>query len=68
MAESLRPFEVVQDKGFQTLMKTGRPEYYLPSPSTVARDVRMVFKCMRERIAKMTMVSIEFFLIQTNEN
>jgi hypothetical protein len=68
VAESLRPFEVVQDKGFQTLMKTGRPEYYLPSPSTVARDVRLVFKCTRERIAKMIMVSIDFFLIQPNEN
>jgi hypothetical protein len=61
VAESLRPFKVVQDKGFQMLMKTGRPEYYLPSPSTVARDVQLVFKCTREHIAKMTMVSINFF-------
>ncbi|KAG1836176.1 hypothetical protein DFJ58DRAFT_669914, partial [Suillus subalutaceus] len=36
VAESLRPFEIVQDRGFQSLMKTGRPEYYLPSPSTVS--------------------------------
>jgi hypothetical protein len=61
VAESLRPFEVVQDKGFQVLMKTGRPEYYLPSPSTVARDVRLVFTRTREHIAKMTMVSIYFY-------
>jgi hypothetical protein len=57
VAESLRPFEIVEDKGFQSLMKTGRPEYYIPSPSTVARDVRMVFARTRERIAKMINVS-----------
>ncbi|KAG2120772.1 uncharacterized protein F5147DRAFT_741689 [Suillus discolor] len=38
---NLRPFEIVKDKGFQSLMKTGRPEYYILSPSTVARDVQM---------------------------
>ncbi|KAG1740006.1 hypothetical protein EDB19DRAFT_1580796, partial [Suillus lakei] len=35
VSESLRPFEMVNDRGFQNLMKTGWPEYYLPSPSTV---------------------------------
>lgn len=58
VAESLRPFEVVQDKGFQSLMKTGRPEYYIPSPSTVSRDVRQVFVRTRKRIAKMTKVRL----------
>jgi hypothetical protein len=38
-------------------MKTGRPEYYIPSPSTVSRDVRLVFLRTRERIAKMLNVS-----------
>ncbi|KAG1724562.1 uncharacterized protein EDB91DRAFT_1239965 [Suillus paluster] len=32
VAESLRPFNIVKDRGFQCLMKTGRPEYYIPSP------------------------------------
>ncbi|KAG0704063.1 hypothetical protein DFH29DRAFT_802380, partial [Suillus ampliporus] len=41
-------------KGFQSLMKTGRLEYYIPSPSTVSRDVRQVFVRTHERIAKMT--------------
>ncbi|KAG1763906.1 hypothetical protein EV702DRAFT_951416, partial [Suillus placidus] len=36
VAESLRPFGIVKDQGFQSLMKTGRPEYYLPSPSTIS--------------------------------
>ena len=37
-------------------MKTGRPEYYLPSRSTVARDVQEVFKRVRKRVAKMLQV------------
>jgi hypothetical protein len=53
IAESKRPFNVVSDRGFQSLMKTGRPEYYIPSPSTVSRDVKKVFANTRKRIAKM---------------
>ena len=56
VAESMRPFSVVEDRGFRSLMKTGRPEYYLPSRSTVSRDVKEVFKKVRERIAKMLQV------------
>ena len=52
----MRPFSVVEDRGFRSLMKTGRPEYYLPSRSTVARDVKEVFEKVRERIAKMLQV------------
>ncbi|KIK34542.1 hypothetical protein CY34DRAFT_26828 [Suillus luteus UH-Slu-Lm8-n1] len=44
VAESLRPFDIVKDRGFQCLMKTGRPEYYIPSPQTISRDVKLVFK------------------------
>ncbi|KAG1782403.1 hypothetical protein EV702DRAFT_926687, partial [Suillus placidus] len=36
VAESLRPFDIVKDRGFQSLMKTGRPEYYIPSPRTIS--------------------------------
>ncbi|KAG1857367.1 hypothetical protein DFJ58DRAFT_659107, partial [Suillus subalutaceus] len=49
----LQPFTIIKDRGFQSLMKTGRPEYYIPSPSTVSRDVKLVFACTRQRIAKM---------------
>ena len=38
-------------------MKTGRPEYHIPSPETVSRDVRNVFVNVRKRIAKMLQVS-----------
>ncbi|KAF8870858.1 hypothetical protein BD779DRAFT_1399002, partial [Infundibulicybe gibba] len=53
VCESMRPFEVVADCGFQSLMKTGRPEYYIPSPSTVSCDVKQVFVRARTRMAKM---------------
>ena len=33
-------------------MKTGRPDHYIPSPSTVSRDVKTVFARTRKRIAK----------------
>ncbi|KAF8801351.1 hypothetical protein BYT27DRAFT_7115214, partial [Phlegmacium glaucopus] len=46
VAENMRPFSIVKDRGFQSLMKTGRPRYYIPCPATVSRDVRKVFvKC-----------------------
>ncbi|OJA08026.1 hypothetical protein AZE42_10848 [Rhizopogon vesiculosus] len=51
--ESLWPFDIVKDRGFQLLMKTGRPEYYIPSPRTVSCDVRLVFARTRQQIAKM---------------
>ncbi|KAG2086663.1 uncharacterized protein F5147DRAFT_553382, partial [Suillus discolor] len=36
VAESKRPFQIVSDCGFQSLMKMGRLEYYIPSPTTVS--------------------------------
>ena len=43
-------------------MKTGRPDYYIPSRYTVARDVKHVFKKTRKRIAKMLQVSQSNFV------
>jgi hypothetical protein len=56
VAESLRPFTIVSDRGFQCLMKTGQPNYYLPSSSTVSRDVKAVFTQTRKQIAKLLQV------------
>ncbi|KAG1831812.1 hypothetical protein EV424DRAFT_1469923 [Suillus variegatus] len=53
VSESLGPFKIIKDKGFQSLMKTGRPEYHIPSPTTVAHDVKLVFARTRQRIARM---------------
>jgi hypothetical protein len=53
VAESKRPFKIVEDRGFQKLMKTGRPEYYIPSATTVSRDVKKVFVNVCKRMANM---------------
>lgn len=60
VSENMRPFDIVKDRGFLSLMKTGRPEHYIPSPVTVSRDVKQVFAKCRQRIAKMLQVSHEF--------
>ena len=36
VAENLRPYEIVKDCSFQSLIKTGQLAYYLPHPSTVS--------------------------------
>jgi hypothetical protein len=56
VAESKRPFQIVNDRGFQSLMKTGRPGYQIPSAETVSRDMKMVYANVRQRIAKMLQV------------
>lgn len=53
VAESKRPFKIVNDRGFQSLMKTGRPDYHIPSEQTVSRDVKQVFIHGRKRVADM---------------
>ncbi|KAF8495266.1 hypothetical protein F5888DRAFT_1615865 [Russula emetica] len=30
VSESMRPFDIVEDQGFQCIMKTGWPEFYIP--------------------------------------
>ncbi|KIK92032.1 hypothetical protein PAXRUDRAFT_148193, partial [Paxillus rubicundulus Ve08.2h10] len=37
------PLSIVEDRGFQSLMNTGRPEYYIPSHFTVSCDVCLIF-------------------------
>ncbi|KAF9538388.1 hypothetical protein CPC08DRAFT_731257 [Agrocybe pediades] len=53
VAENRRPFSIVKDREFVSLMKTGRPGIKIPSPATVSRDVKMVFVNSRERISRM---------------
>jgi len=57
----MRSMKIVDDPGFHRLMKTGRPQYKIPSARTVARDVHVVFRRVKERITKMLRVSILFF-------
>ena len=44
ITESMRPFNIVEDRGFKCLMKTERPEHYIPSRVTVTHDMKQVFK------------------------
>ena len=52
VTENNRPFQIVNDRGFQSLMKTGRPECYIPSLETISHDVKSVFIRVRACIAK----------------
>jgi hypothetical protein len=63
VSESQRPLSIVEDRGFQKLMKTGRPTYKIPSRRTVGRDVKHVFKKTRKRIAKMLQVRVQYGII-----
>ena len=51
IAEAKHPFAIVKDRGFMDLMKTSHPMYRLPSPPTVAHDMKHVFVNMRSLIA-----------------
>lgn len=39
-------------------MKTGRPGYWIPHPTTVARDVKRAFAKTRQRIAELLQVRL----------
>ena len=58
MVESKRPFALVDDKGYHRNMKEGRPDHYVPSSSTVSRDVKKVFVGAREEISKLLKVCV----------
>jgi hypothetical protein len=64
VSESKRPFQIVNDRGFQTLMKTRRPGYHISSAETVSRDVKRVFVRVCQRIVKMLQVHLAMVHIQ----
>jgi hypothetical protein len=43
VVESNRPFQIVNDPGFRMLMKTGRPDCYIPLAEMLSRDVKNIF-------------------------
>ncbi|EJF62536.1 hypothetical protein DICSQDRAFT_13360, partial [Dichomitus squalens LYAD-421 SS1] len=49
----LRPFTTLKDRGFLMIVKCGHPGFYVPSPTTVSRDVKVVFVATRKRLARM---------------
>ena len=44
VTKSMRPFSIVEDEGFNVLMKTGRPNDYIPLQQMVARNIKYVFQ------------------------
>ncbi|KAJ6538177.1 hypothetical protein DFH09DRAFT_930666 [Mycena vulgaris] len=44
VTKSTRPPNIVNDRGFRTLMTAGRPNLHLPSARTVSRDIQASFK------------------------
>ena len=52
---------IVKDRHFEQLMKAGRPGTSLPSPMTVARDVKLSFDTCRSCIDKILNVRIVFY-------
>jgi hypothetical protein len=54
----MRPFSIVKDDGFRTLMRTGQPNHYIPKRHTVAQDARYIFKKTKKHIAKILQVSV----------
>ena len=59
----MRSMNMINDPGFHRLMKTGHPHYQIPSSRTVAPDVHVVFRRVKERIAKMLQVCIYYILV-----
>ena len=53
VAESKHLFQIVNDHGFQSLMKTGWLAYHIPSAETVSHDVKRIFVNVRKHIANM---------------
>ncbi|KAE9399638.1 hypothetical protein BT96DRAFT_768552, partial [Gymnopus androsaceus JB14] len=51
VAESARPFRIVQDRCYRWLQKEGRPKHYVPSKETVARDVKKLYEKTKEKLA-----------------
>jgi len=56
VSESMWPFNIVKDCGFQCLIKTSWPGFHLPSPDMVTHDIKCMFKNAQKQIAKILQV------------
>jgi len=65
VSESMRPFNIVKDRGLRWLCKTGRPHFYLPDRTTVAKDVKFLYGWSERQLAEELQVidSITYLLI-----
>ena len=67
IAESGHPFKIVEDRGFLSLMKMGRPGYYIPAATTVSQDAKLVFAQTQERLAKLLKVRLIWLQQKTDK-
>src|SRR5258705_13691968 len=52
VSESMRPFSIVKDRGLRWLCRTGRPHFYLPDRTTVAKDVKFLHGWSERQLAE----------------
>src|SRR6266705_31298 len=52
VSKSMRPFRIVKDRGLRWLCKTGRPHFYLPDETTVAKDVKFFYSWSERQLAE----------------
>jgi hypothetical protein len=62
VTKSNQPFQIVNDRGFWALMKTGRPEYYIPLAETLSCDIKNVFIHVCGWIAKSLQVRVSILI------
>jgi hypothetical protein len=58
VSESMRPFHIVKDRGLRWLCKTGRPHFYLPDETTVAKDVKFLHSWAERQLAEILQVKV----------
>ena len=70
VSESMRLFTIVKDRGLRWLCKTGRPHFYLPDRTTVAKDVKFLYGWSERQLAQelQVIVSITYLLINLNSS
>ncbi|KAJ3753776.1 hypothetical protein EV360DRAFT_27774, partial [Lentinula raphanica] len=52
VAESARPFLIVRNRGYRWLQKEGRPNHFVPSNVTVARDVKKLYVASKQQLVQ----------------
>ncbi len=67
VSESMRPFLIVKDRALRWLCKTGRPHFYLPDETTVAKDVKFLYSWSECRLAEELQVKLLFLTLMDTD-
>ncbi|KAJ3965910.1 hypothetical protein EV361DRAFT_771498, partial [Lentinula raphanica] len=62
VAKSVHPFLIVQDRGYQWLQKEGRPNYFVSSDVTVARDAKKLYVASKQQLVQ-ELDTYEYFVL-----